>query len=71
VLNRSADGLRLQVEWYIPIGTPIQVQAADGLGGIGASAEATVWTCKPMDVLCEVRCRFTTQPPASTLLTFG
>jgi hypothetical protein len=70
VLSRSPVGLRLRVEWYIPKGTLILVQAADA-PGLAAPAAATVWMCRPMDVLYEVGCQFTTRPPVSTLLTFG
>jgi hypothetical protein len=62
VLSRSADGFRLQIEWHIATGTPIQVQATDGLGGVGPPVAVTVWRCRPMDVLYEIGCRYTHRP---------
>jgi hypothetical protein len=70
VLSCSVVGLRLRVERPVPKGTVVWVEACHAPAG-ASPAEATVRSCRPMDVLYEVGCQFTSRPRPSILVLFG
>ncbi len=71
VVDRSADGLGLQLPREVPPGEGLAVRAA-------AAPEGTPWTavrvkhCRPVDGACwAVGCEFVPAPPQNTLPLFG
>ncbi len=71
VVDRSADGLGLQLPCEVPSGEGLAVRAA-------AAPEGTPWTavrvkhCRPVDGDCwAVGCEFVPAPPQNTLPLFG
>jgi hypothetical protein len=71
VVDRSADGLGLQLPHEVPPGEALAVRAA-------AAPDGTPWTavrvrhCRPVDGDCwAVGCEFVPAPPQNTLPLFG
>ncbi len=71
VVDRSADGLGLQLPREVPPGEGLAVRAA-------AAPEGTPWTavrvkhCRPVDGDCwAIGCEFVPAPPQNTLPLFG